>query len=511
MKIQLFSLFKENDIIQENLGVSRLYAFLKAHDLDVTATKLFCNKSIDAELAKIDFSCQLFGFSAYQDNIDFVIELCKRIKEKTAAIIWLGSKFAGTYAEILLADIPYIDFIVLGDGEFPLLDVFSKLASGYSMETIANENKHIMTHANMQGKSICNSDIASLPWPDRSHLQGGKDFLVHICDSHGCVSNCSFCGQSGKWTGRTAQDIFNEIITIYEKTGIRMFSFTGASFEAPGALGKKRIRELCGLLKSYPVNFSFGFFIRAESFQNNLEDKALLALMKDAGFHDAFIGIEAGNEEDLLLYKKRATLEDNHKIFGLLKDADINTSQFGFIMLNPYSTLERLRKNYMFLKKQRCFYLSRFISHMSVHYNTPIYHKLKKDGLLKEDYSIYNMTAYNFVDKKAEDIFDLLNEKISSAPVLIASGDNKVYNFMNLFILAKHIVNVQDLIPQVYQTLQSIESHCNSFFYHVYVENDLALCTSLFPSFLHNLDECYQKFDVYYAKLLIRLMEEKLG
>ena len=72
---------------------------------------------------------------------------------------------------------------------------------------------------------------------------------------------------------RDVEDVFNEIIYLYNKYKIRFFHFNDATFEGVGEKGKERMEKLCNLLISYPIKFSFRCFVRAGSFVNEEDEK----------------------------------------------------------------------------------------------------------------------------------------------------------------------------------------------------------------------------------------------
>ena len=67
-----------------------------------------------------------------------------------------------------------------------------------------------------------------------------------------------------------------------------------------------------------------------------------------SGVYSVFIGIEAGNEADLKLYRKTATLTENALALRACKENEI-FAETGFICINPYSTLDTLRQNVDFI------------------------------------------------------------------------------------------------------------------------------------------------------------------
>ena len=86
-----------------------------------------------------------------------------------------------------------------------------------------------------------------------------------------------------------------------------------------------------------------------------------LRLLKKAGFNNIFVGIESGCDEDLLVYNKRSELQDNERFMMLCDKCGI-TPFYGFVMIQPYSTVDSVNKNYRFLIKYRSDQLSHYIN-----------------------------------------------------------------------------------------------------------------------------------------------------
>ncbi len=508
MKVHLFAVNYLGDIGIENIGVGRLTAFLKEKNIDVKTSYIVNGSKIEKLLEEIDLSCDLYGFSAYPDNVNFIMEVVKEIKKRNSkAIVFLGSKYATSHADLLLEDYDDIDFIMLGDGEFPLLDIVNDLKSGKDIKTICKENKYIKNKENKEDKEVCAIDINLLPWPDRTYLKSKKYIAAYICDCHGCIGKCSFCGQKGnykKWSGRNARDLMDEIIYVYEETGARIFIFTGGSFEDPGTAGKEKIRELCLLAKEYTVKFSYRCYLRADSFKTE-EDRELLKLMSSVGFNAVLIGVESGNEEDLRIYNKRATVEDNHRVLEFMKEANIYASQFGFIMFNPYSNLDKLKQNYEFLVKHKSVFLNKYMSRLFVACDTPIHHTLRDENMLTEDFSWKNQTAYKFIDKEVEKIYNFVEEKFFDTKLFVKERD--FYKLVELIYLTENLINLDGIKEEFLESVENIAIIMESYFLHLYKEVDLEMCEKLLPEFLGNMNREYDKCYKLQNKLLKRYLK----
>ena len=127
--------------------------------------------------------------------------------------------------------------------------------------------------------------------------------------------------------------------------------------------------------------------------------------MKKSGLVGVLLGIESGSERALRMYGKIATVTQNMEAYQFLDEQlGINVIA-GFIMFNPYSTMNEYYENMRFIKKMNLQYSFRVFSN-KVHLfcNTPLYKKVKKDFLLKDTYDISRPMDYRFVDKEIEEV-----------------------------------------------------------------------------------------------------------
>ena len=121
------------------------------------------------------------------------------------------------------------------------------------------------------------------------------------------------------------------------------------------------------------------------------------------------MGVESGNDDDLRLYNKRATVQDNHKILDLLRRVNIE-AKWGFIMLNPYSTQDKLRQNYDFLTINYSYDPFHFMSFLMIYINSQLYTKTREDNLLLDSFD--RMEAnYLFLDPFAQEVYEFFVKK----------------------------------------------------------------------------------------------------
>lgn len=504
--IQLFSVYPSQISFYENLGIARIKTFLEEKGYQAIDTYITLETSIENQLSLIDKKMKYFGFSFQYTCADLIFAFAKEIKRLIPnSIIFVGGRCATDAYEIILNESEDIDTIILGHGEFPLYEAIKQLESGVSLDDISKSNIHIATKKNIENKIECYTDINLLSLPKRD-FDTNKLILATICTSHGCIGKCTFCSwetRDTKWYGRSMKDVFEEIKRINIEFGIKIFNFVDASFEDPGLLGKQRINELCDYISEYGVPLAFRCFIRAETFKNNIDDINLLKKMRANGFSMVFVGIESIIDEELKLYNKRATTTDNLNILNLLEANDIGF-YYGFIMMNPYSTLDTLKINYNFLKDNNCIKLCSYISVLSAYYKTKLYDILLKDDLLLVDYSYKNPTAYRNKYSETEAIKQFMQELHSTD--LIENEYRKYYNSMaNIYAIKVTHRNVYDYyIDDINKINQNIADISSEYFFNLFEKNDVSICRSTFGHFEQLLSREYNEF----SKIVIKILKK---
>ena len=403
---------------RENLGLASIAAVLRRHGIGVTLR----SQLVSERLPPATFgSCRVLAFSIYPNTVDAVLRTATNVKNaRPDVLVGLGGRLATDAASELIADCPAIDFCVLGDGELPMLDIVRAVHAGESIDSVP----HLLTRSRRTA-TVSQTDIDELPWPCRDFLSmslAEGNPTARVNSSWGCAASCTFCSVNSfffrdlevrreqrdlprtsvglidkrphvrpKWRGRTPEDVYREICTLERDRQITSFVFNDPSFEDPGTVGKARIRDLCERLVAHGTPLAFRCSMRAESFKP--QDAELLALMRRAGFTHTFIGIESGNDDDLDAYNKIAGLADNEVALRLFDAADIDITM-GFIMIGPYSTPERLRANYEFLRRHRASKVDHYIRKVDVYFRTALHDRLDRDGLLKADFSYDTPGAY---------------------------------------------------------------------------------------------------------------------
>lgn len=484
--------YNSGNIQEDNVGVDRIQEFLLEKGYDVALEFLYTDRDYHDIMEKIGYA-NFYGITLHSENVDYVFDLAHKIKSAvTDATIFVGGIFATSAASNILSDCMDIDFVVLGHGEYPLLDFFQKYGNGFSMEYIMRESQHIYSRLN-QNAIPCYSNVNKHLIPTRAYLERENKTIACIIGSHGCYGHCTFCTvpePNTKVSFRDVDSIFNEISDLYENHNIRFFYFLDAAIEGWGERGKERLQSLCKRIQKSGFKVSFRAFFRADSFKNTLPDIQLLKLVKKVGFVNIIIGMEAGNENDLKVYRKVSSLKDNYETLEVMEKSGIHII-LGFIILNPYTASRDIENNYMFLHNSKFALFHNYINCLQVSYGTDIYEQLKRDHLLDEKYS-YKCDGYEYhcKDSITEEIFQFIKSRFIGSE--LSQQEFQFNNYLNhVYYMANIIEDSENIIASANVIRSRINKACRDYFYWLFVEHDFKKCEELYESFCNELIGLY--------------------
>ncbi|MBF0505214.1 MAG: B12-binding domain-containing radical SAM protein [Nitrospirae bacterium] len=228
-------------------------------------------------------------------------------------------------------------------------------------------------------------DLDEIPFPVRTEAQYRLP-EVNILGSRGCYGRCTFCyinsfyGTGVPWRGRSPENIASEIAAINAERRAGRFYFTDPNFFGPGLKGQERALKIAALLK--PMNIFFGI----EGRVNDIHDKTIGRLV-DAGLRHILVGLESGRDESLKRMNKMTTVDQNEQALRVLRRHGIEPN-VGFIMFEPDSSLEDIRINFEFLKRNDLLANLPVTANVLYHHQivlegTEAYHMLKREGRLQ--------------------------------------------------------------------------------------------------------------------------------
>lgn len=394
-----FVIFLDGDLVMspEHLGVAYMAAVLRRAGFTCMITEVREDKDAAFETLA-DLDPQLVCFTLMSLNIATFQDFSEILRRRLPQSCFACGGPAGTYAGLsVLGNNPCTDVVAVGEGEPTIFELVQCLYLDLPLERChgicfrAANGELVQTPLRMMMHNL-----DDLPFPSRDQLEqhGGRLEYIRVSTSRGCVARCTFCSaphagnkiQPGKgWRGRSPRSILDELTYLVDKYQFRTYDFVDSTFEDPdgGRIGKGRIREIATGIINRGLDIYYNVCMRAENWSDN--DSDLLQLLFDSGLEKVNVGIESGTAEELALWQKRASVEDNERIIRLLREHGIYLAM-GFIQFHPYSTLSTLRSNADFLRRNNGHNLRRLTERLEIYPGTPLIRKMEDDGLLHHDY-----------------------------------------------------------------------------------------------------------------------------
>lgn len=195
----------------ENIGIEYLSAVLNQHGFETRLAfdpRLFSDQFIKIKyldrvfnyesllLSKIkDYNPSLIVFSVISADYSWALSLARKIKNFTSSHITFGGIHPSSAPEEVISH-DCVDSVILGEGEFALLELAESIKNNQSDQSIRNvwfkENGGIVK--NHLRPFI--EDLDFLPFPDKElyyrEIPGYRTGYT-IITRRGCVNNCSYC------------------------------------------------------------------------------------------------------------------------------------------------------------------------------------------------------------------------------------------------------------------------------------------------------------------------------
>ncbi|MBU1134806.1 MAG: B12-binding domain-containing radical SAM protein [Candidatus Omnitrophica bacterium] len=256
--------------------------------------KIFCRKQQilkEVQRSKPD----LVAFSVYTSTYLWACETAKAIKQNRDIKIAFGGIHPTLVPEKVIEN-DCVDFVVVGEGEFALLELVEALSTGklnYQIDNVWFKRKG-QTIANKIRPPIENLD--SLPHPDKELFEDEvryKDDYV-ILTSRGCAFSCTFCCESflnklynNKYFRRRSIDsVMQELNFMKEKYNFKEVMF----FDSILFTDKKWLRELMNRFRK-EINVPFRCTGHVNFF-----DWEIGKMMKESGCYCIDFGVESMSE-----------------------------------------------------------------------------------------------------------------------------------------------------------------------------------------------------------------------
>ncbi|KMP11017.1 hypothetical protein UR09_04560 [Candidatus Nitromaritima sp. SCGC AAA799-A02] len=308
----------------ENISVAYLSTIVKneGHDARVAFDRALFD---DKQYFSVDFLHRLFdqkkrmiekiieekpdvlAMSVFADNYQWALDVARKVREKCpdCKTIWGGIHPTTVPDEVMRRD--EVDFIVVGDGELPMIKFLDALGNGGKFDGIPNlwfkNNGEIV-----KGQHGYLPEGNEFPAPDKTVFEPFvpiNEYYLTVTNK-GCIQKCSFCSENFKYDfesdlrngsfirEKSVDSVLSELKEMKEKYNLKYIDIKNNVLSG----NKRWLSEFC---ERYPKEVGLPFRIMIQPLQLQ---KDYAFQLKKAGCHHVQMGIETFNShvrKDILL------------------------------------------------------------------------------------------------------------------------------------------------------------------------------------------------------------------
>jgi radical SAM superfamily enzyme YgiQ (UPF0313 family) len=270
------------------LGVYFVAAVLKDNQYDVEILNWYNVHRHPQRIETVlrEKNPDVIGFSILHANRWGGIDIAKTAKRLNSDVITVFGGIGASYLwSHLLTHFTDIDFVVIGEGEYPFLQLIQHLeGSGLPLEQIdgiayRKNNRPVRTT-----RAAPVEPLDQLPHPSQYFS------FQHLAVTRGCPGHCSFCGSPGFW-GRGVRyhsaDYFVDELERLNRKGLHFFFISDDTFTA----NKQLVIDICRKIIDRRIHVTWQAISRVD-----LISEQLLYWMRKAGCIQISYGVESGSE-----------------------------------------------------------------------------------------------------------------------------------------------------------------------------------------------------------------------
>ncbi len=263
-----------------------------------------------------------------------ILQICKEFDNTIVTV--MGGPHVSFAIEDTFRRTPWVDIIVVGEGDETVVDLVGALEHGKSLDQVkgiayTNDETIIRTAP----RSLI-QDLNKLPMPARHLLPLSKyqalETACSIISSRGCPYSCIFCS-APKMFGRKVRFrrpalVADEIEMVYRELGFKRINLVDDTF----TLNHDHARELCREILRRRLPIEWTAYSRVDTLNAELLD-----LMRNAGCTFLVFGVESGSQQIMDNIKKGITVDKVRNAVKLTVAAGIG-SFASFILGLPGET-----------------------------------------------------------------------------------------------------------------------------------------------------------------------------
>jgi radical SAM superfamily enzyme YgiQ (UPF0313 family) len=262
----------------------------------------------------------LVGFSTYTSNLylSVLMAILIKLNYPNTKIFFGGPQITqgDTTRELLLRS-GIADYLILGEGEQPVLDLVNALKNNEDTSKIIG----LKSFDNLEQVDTFSQsmNLEELPVPDYdgTNFYSFKPSLIPIYSNRGCPFRCHFCSEHslfGKtFKRRSPEKVIIDMQILSKRYGLRDFSLSDSLINS----SDEWLVEFTERLEKIDENFIWGGYFRAET------DESLIRKMKKVGLYSAILGVESFSQQTLDKMNKKKVKQETLDTINALVDNEI--------------------------------------------------------------------------------------------------------------------------------------------------------------------------------------------
>jgi len=264
-------------------------------------------------------SYDVIGSSTYTTSLSSSLWLLRRAKEQHPGIKTVigGGVFADDLAlgsdnlQILLNEYPWIDHIVLGEGEM----LFKQILDGVL------SHKRVVSLADLNGATLAMQDV---PTPDFSDFSLERYYNLTIEGARSCPFQCSFCSETiqwGEYRKKPIDKFVEQVLELKSQCKMREF-FMGDSLMNPYLI------PFAAALTKQNADILYDGYLRAD---RPVTNKKFVKAWADSGLYRVRLGVESASGNVLKSMDKKTTPAVISEVLKTLSQAGIRTTTYWIV------------------------------------------------------------------------------------------------------------------------------------------------------------------------------------
>jgi anaerobic magnesium-protoporphyrin IX monomethyl ester cyclase len=412
-------------------GVYYIAALLREHAYDVEILNWHAvHKSPDKIRHTLTKKIpDVIGFSILHANRWGGIEIARIAKQINPDIKIVFGGIGATFLwEHFLTHFPEIDYVVIGEGEYPFLNLIDGLRDGE-----VDKIDHIKGLAYRQGRQairnedpdgIC--DLDQLPTPARYFS------YQHVSLTRGCAANCNFCGSPQFWDRQVrfhSPDYFVDQLDRLYKQGIRFFYVSDDTF----TINRNRVIKICKKIIEKKLEINWAAISRVDMIAEDL-----LYWMRKAGCIQISYGVESGSEKIRRFLGKNISNQQICRAFELTQKYGIMARAY-FIYGCPQESRQTIQATLDLIDKIKP--LSTIFYILDLFPGTALYDDYRRRFKLTDDIWL----------NRREDIMYFETDSSLSRDLILTFGRKlrtRFYQRLPEYVKALRLIDKEDLYPQ---------------------------------------------------------------